>query len=211
MLLIGLTGGVASGKSTVSRILQEEGAYIIDADQIARELVTPKSPVSQELAQAFGRDILQQDGSVDRKKLAARIFLNPEQRSLLNRILHPRIRETICQRVREVGKSDPGAIVIVDAALLIEVGWHQEVDEVIVVTSRTEQQIERLKKRDGLAPEQAQRILAAQMAQEEKLKVADFVIPNEGSLEETIRKTREIFDELKKTSAAMSRKENNHT
>jgi dephospho-CoA kinase len=211
MRLIGLTGGVASGKSTVSRILQEEGAYVIDADQIARELVTPNSPVSQELVRVFGKDILQQDGFVDRKKLAARIFLDPEQRGLLNRILHPRIRETICRRIREVGKADPGAMVIVDAALLIEVGWHREVDDVIVVTSRAEQQIERLKERDGLAPEQAQRILAAQMAQEEKLTVADFVISNEGSLEETLRKTREVFDKLKKTSAGRTRKQSDQT
>jgi dephospho-CoA kinase len=211
MLLVGLTGGVASGKSTVSRILREEGAYIIDADQIAKELVTPDSPVSQELVRVFGRDILQQDGSVDRKKLAARIFLDPEQRNRLNGILHPRIRETICERVRRIVRSDPGAIVIVDAALLIEVGWHREVDEVIVVTSSAEQQIDRLGKRDGLAPEQAERILAAQMAQEEKVKVADFIISNEGALEETIRKTREVFDKLKKTAHGTTRKQMDHT
>jgi dephospho-CoA kinase len=200
MVLIGLTGGVASGKSTVSQVLKEEGAYVIDADRIARDLVTPDSPVSRELVQVFGKEILCQDGSIDRKRLAARVFSDPEERRLLNRILHPKIKEAVCYRIREVARTDPAAIVIVDAALLIDVGWHREVDKVIVVTSSTEQQIERMEKRDGLATAEARRILAAQMTQEERLKVADFVIPNEGSLEDTIKKTREVFDEIRKTS-----------
>jgi len=206
MLLVGLTGGVASGKSTVSRILEGEGAILIDADQIARALARPGSPVFLELIRAFGEKILREDGSLDRKALAARVFSDPEQRSVLNRILHPRIKEEIRRRVREVVERDPAAIVIIDAALLIEAGHDQEMDKVIVVTSRAEQQIKRLKERNGMAPEEAERILASQMPQEEKLKVADFVLRNEGSLEETAKRTKEVFQKLKKLALERNRK-----
>jgi dephospho-CoA kinase len=198
MLLVGLTGGVASGKSTVSRILEGEGATLIDADQIARELVRPGTPAFLELIQAFGKNILREDGALDRKKLAARIFSDPQQRNILNRVLHPKIGEEIQRRIEEVAKRDPAAIVILDAALLLEVGNHGKMDKVIVVTSRAEQQLERLKDRDGMAPEDARKILASQMPQEEKLKAADYVLRNEGSLEETEKRTKEIFRELKK-------------
>jgi dephospho-CoA kinase len=198
MLLVGLTGGVASGKSTVSRILEEEGATLIDADQIAKELVRPGTPVFLELIRAFGEKILQENGSLDRKALAARVFSDSEQRSVLNRILHPRIKEEIRRRVREVVERDPAAIVIIDAALLIEAGHDREMDKVIVVTSRAEQQIQRLNERNGMAPEEAERILASQMPQEEKLEAADFVLRNEGSLEETAKRTKEVFQKLKK-------------
>jgi len=208
MLLVGLTGGIASGKSTVSQVLREEGAYVIDADQIGRDLVTPGSAVSHELIRVFGRNIQRQDGSIDRKGLAARVFSDSDERRVLNEILHPKIREVLCHRIREIGKNDPEAIVIIDAALLVDVGWHKEVDKVVVVTSRVEQQMERMEKRDGLETEAARRILAAQMAQEERLKAADFVIPNEGSLEETIKRTREVFDEIRKTSRHRRKKSN---
>jgi dephospho-CoA kinase len=198
MLLVGLTGGVATGKSTVSRILEGEGAALIDADQIARELVRPGTPAFLELVQAFGKNILREDGAMDRKKLAARIFSDPQQRKILNRILHPRIDEEIRRRIEEIVKRDPGAIIIIDAALLIEAGNHEKMDKVIVVTSKAEQQIQRLKDRDGLAPEEARKIFASQMPQEEKVTLADYVLRNEGSLEETEKRTREVFRELKK-------------
>jgi dephospho-CoA kinase len=198
MLLVGLTGGVASGKSTVSRIFEEEGAAVIDADQIARDLVEPGTPAFLELVRTFGKNILRPDGSIDRKSLAGRIFSDPQQRDLLNRILHPRIDEEIRRRIEEVFKRDPGAVVVIDAALLIEVGNHGKMDKVIVVTSEADQQIQRLKDRDGLAAEEARKILASQMPQEEKLKLADYVLRNEGSLEETEKRTREVFRELKK-------------
>jgi len=198
MLIVGLTGGVASGKTAVSQILREEGAYLIDADQIARELVQPHTVTWNELIRIFGKEILQEDGSIHRKRLAAKVFSDPEQRNLLNQILHPRIKAEINRRVKEIGQKDPNAIVVIDAALIVETGDYQEMDKLIVVTSTEKQQIERLKKRDGVDQEETQKILSSQIPLEEKLKVADFVIRNEGSFEETKRRVKEVFQELKR-------------
>jgi dephospho-CoA kinase len=198
MLIVGLTGGVASGKSTISNILREEGAYLIDADQIARDLVRPYTPTWHELIKTFGEEILQPDGTIHRKKLAAIVFSSSEKRSLLNRILHPRIKEETQRRLKEIGQKDPEAVVVIDAALLVETGDYREMDRVIVVYSTKAQQIERLRERDRASEEEAQRIVSAQMPPEEKLNVADFVIRNERSLEETRQKTQEVFRELKR-------------
>ena len=198
MLIVGLTGGVASGKTAASQVLKEEGAYIIDADQIARELVQPQKPAWNELIRAFGKDILQEDGSIHRKKLAEKVFADPKQRKRLNQILHPRIKEEMGRRTKEIGQKDPEAIVVIDAPLLVELGDHYEMDKLIFVTSTQTQQIERLKERDGIGPEAALKILSSQMSLGEKVKLADFIIGNEGSLEETKKRAREVFKELKK-------------
>jgi dephospho-CoA kinase len=197
MLVVGLTGGVATGKSLVSRIFKEEGATLIDADQIARELVQPQTPAWKELIILFGKEILQEDESIHRKKLAARIFSDPKQQEALNRILHPRIKEEIDRSLKEIGRRDPEAIVVIDAALLIETGDYREMDQVVVVTSTEAQQIERLRARDGRSPEEARRIVASQMGAEEKMKGAHFVLKNEGSVEETERRAKGIFQKLK--------------
>ena len=198
MLIVGLTGGVASGKTAVSRALREEGAYIIDADQIARELVQPHKPAWNELIRAFGKEILQEDGSIHRRKLADKVFTDPKQRKVLNQILHPRIKEEMDRRTKEIGQKDPEAIVVIDALLLVELGVYHKVDQLIVVTSTQMQQMERLKERDGRSPEEALRLFSSQMSVEEKVKLADFVIRNEGSLEETKKRANEVFKELKK-------------
>jgi dephospho-CoA kinase len=198
MLIVGLTGGVASGKTTVSRVLKEAGAYIIDADQMARELVRPHTPAWRKLVRAFGKDILREDGSLHRKKLADKVFTNLRQRKLLNQILHPRIRKEMERRAKEIGQKDPEAVVVIDAPLLVELGDHRKMDKLIVVTSTQTQQIERLKERDGISSEEALRIFSSQMPVEDKVRLADFVIRNEGSLQETKKKTREVYKELKK-------------
>jgi dephospho-CoA kinase len=198
MLIIGLTGGVASGKTAVSEVLKEEGADIIDADQIARELVQPHGPAWNELVRTFGEEILQGDESIDRKKLADRVFVDPNQRKLLNQILHPLITEEMDRRTSEIGQKNPEAIVVIDAPLLIEVGYHRRADKVMVVVSTQAEQIERLKVRDGINSEEALRILSSQMPVEEKVKLADFVIRNEGSLAEVRERAKEVFRELKK-------------
>jgi dephospho-CoA kinase len=198
MLIVGLTGGVASGKTAVSQVLKEEGAYIIDADQIARELVQPHKPAWNELIKAFGKEILQEDGFIHRKKLADKVFADPKKRKLLNQILHPRIKEEMDRRTKEIGQKDPEAIVVIDAPLIVELGDHREMDKLIVVASTQTQQIERLKERDGIGPEEALRILSSQMPVEEKVNLADFVIRNEGSLEETKKRAKEVFKELRK-------------
>ena len=206
MLIVGLTGGVASGKTAVSQVLKEEGAYIIDADQIARELVEPHRPAWSELIKAFGQEILQEDGSIQRKKLADKVFVDPKQRRLLNQILHPRIKEEMDRRTKEIGEKDPQAIVVIDAPLMIELGNHREMDKLIVVTSTQTQQIERLKDRDRTNTEEALRIVFSQMPLEEKLKFADYVIRNEGSMEETRKRAKEVYQELKKVALEKKRR-----
>ena len=206
MLIVGLTGGVASGKTAVSEVLREEGADIIDADQIARELVQPHGPAWNELVKTFGEEILQGDGSIDRKKLADRVFVDPNQRKLLNQILHPLITEEMDRRTREIGQKNPEAVVVIDAPLLIEVGYHRRVDKVIVVISNQAEQIERLKVRNGIKSEEALRILSSQMPVEEKAKLADFVVRNEGSLEEMKKRAKEVFKELKRGMLQKDRK-----
>jgi len=198
MLVVGLTGGVASGKTAVSQVLREEGATILDADLIARELVEPHRPAWEELKRAFGDEVLNPDGSVQRKKLAAQIFSHPEKREVLNAILHPRIRDEINTRLRVIREKDPGAIVVIDAALLVESGDYQGMDGVIVVSASETQQVERLREREGLDEDAARQILASQTSVEERLRVADFVIRNEGSLEDTRRRAKEVFQALKK-------------
>jgi dephospho-CoA kinase len=197
MLVVGLTGGIASGKTTVSQILRQEGAILIDADQIARELVQPRTPTWSELIRVFGKEILEADESINRKTLAATVFSNHQKRRLLEEILHPQIRNEIDRRVEEIRKKDPEAVVVVDAALLVETGAYRRMDKLIVVTATEAQQIERLRKRTGATQEEAKRIISSQMALEEKVNVADFIIRNEGTLEETSKKAKEIFQELK--------------
>lgn len=200
MLIVGLTGGVASGKSVISQVWKEEGAYLIDADRIARELVQPRTPAWKALVKAFGKEILQEDGSIHRKKLATRVFSNPVERDLLNRILHPRIKKEIDRRIKGIGQKGPKAIVVIDAALLVETGYYRDVDEVVVVTSTTKQQIERLRRREQMAQEMARGIIDSQVSGEERIKVADIIIRNEGSRKKTERKAKEVFEELKKAA-----------
>ena len=197
MLVVGLTGGVASGKTTVSRILQQEGACLIDADLIARELVQPHTPIWSELIRAFGKEIVEKDESINRRALAARVFSNPQKREQLEKILHPQIAREIDRRIEEIRKKDPEAVVVVDAALLVETGTYRRMDRLIVVTATEAQQVERLGNRTGAAPKEALGIICSQIPLAEKLKVADFIIRNEGALEETIRRAKEIFRELR--------------
>src|SRR4030065_452552 len=200
MLIVGLTGGVASGKTAISQVLKGDGSYIIDADQIARELVQPHKPAWNEIIRAFGKEILQEDGSIHRKKLADKVFADPKKRKLLNQILHPRIKEEMDRRTKEIGQKDPEAIVVIDAPLIVELGDQRDMDKLIVVASTQTQQIERLKERDGISPEEALRILSSQMPVEEKVKLADYVIRNEGSIEEAKKRGKEVFKELRKVA-----------
>jgi dephospho-CoA kinase len=198
MLLVGLTGGIASGKSTVSEVWREEGAFVVDADRIARELVQPGRPAWQEILRLFGEEILQADQTLHRKRLAALVFSSKEKREKLNGLLHPRIMEEMDRQIQEIRRKDPEAIVIVDAALLVETGDYRKMDRLVVVQTTETQQIQRLVRRDGITPEEANRIVSAQFPQEEKVKVADVVLRNEGSIEEMRQKTREMFQELKR-------------
>lgn len=195
-MVVGLTGGIASGKSLVAHYLKELGAHLVDADEISREIVRPGMLAYQEILQVFGKGILNQDGTIDRKGLGKVVFSNPELLKRLNEITHPGILEEVRRRIEEAKKGQ--AIIVVDAALLIEVGLHREMDRVIVAYVGEETQIKRLMERDGLTEGEAKLRLSAQMPLKEKLKYAHFIIDNSIGMEETRRQVEEVFKELKR-------------
>ena len=196
MLLVGLTGGIATGKSLVSQILKELGAYIIDADKIARQVVEPEKPAWLEIVKFFGRDIINKDKIINRKRLGEIIFNDPVKRRKLEEIVHPRVIEEENRMLKEYLKIKPDGIVIIDAALLIEAGSHKRVDKLIVVYADKETQTKRLMERDGLSRTDAEKKIASQLPLDKKVKMADFVIDNSKGIEETRRQTIDIFNKL---------------
>lgn len=184
MVIIGLTGGIASGKSSVSRILADLGAVIIDADHTARQVVRPGEPAWHEIRRVFGAGVLKPDGQLDRAGLGAIVFADPKARRKLNDIVHPRV---IGQIEKEISRErDRGSrVVIVDAPLLLETGMEGMVDQVWVVAVTEETQIQRLMARDGLNREEACQRIKSQMPLAEKLQKADRIIDNNGSPAET--------------------------
>jgi dephospho-CoA kinase len=179
-LRIGLTGGIASGKSAVARFFADRGIAVIDTDEIAREVVQPGTPGLAAIAQQFGTAILQEDGSLNREKLRKIIFDDPEAREALNNILHPLIRS----RAADLAQASEGPYVIIAIPLLAETGFSDLVDRVLVVDCAVNTQQERLMSRDGETAASARRILAAQATREQRLAIADDVVSNNGSLEE---------------------------
>lgn len=190
---LGLTGGIACGKSTIADLLVRRGAILIDADQLAREVVEPGSPVLEEVARHFGQAVLKEDGSLDRKRMGEIIFANPGLRKRLEEVLHPPIRRLIQERMTKAEHSHPGRLVVVDIPLLYESGMKDLVSEVMVVYIPKELQLERLMKRDSLTREQVEQRLSAQMPIEEKKGLADFVIDNSGTIEQTERQIDEFL------------------
>jgi dephospho-CoA kinase len=186
MLTIGLTGGIASGKSTVSQEFEKLGAVIIDADQIARELTRPHTPLWRRIIGYFGKEIQREDATIDRSKLGEKIFADETERATLNRMIHPEIKREIDRRCEEIGKE----------ALLIETGTFREMEKIIVVSASKENQIRRLMTRDGLTRETAKRRIRTQMPLEEKRKYADYVIDTDVSVEETRKQVGKIYGEL---------------
>lgn len=202
MITIGLTGNIGSGKSTVARRLESLGAKIIDADQVARKVVLPGSPGLQEIADVFGPGVLNNEGQLDRKKMGALVFADPRAREKLNNITHPRIKEEIRREInafkKESPKSSNPGVLVIDAALLIEVGLNHNVDEIWVVKAGLNEQIERLAKRDSLSSNEAKRRIAAQMPQEDKIRLATRVIDNTGEKGETIKQVDRYWNDMLK-------------
>jgi dephospho-CoA kinase len=196
MVTIGLTGGIASGKSTVSAEFGKLGALVIDADQIARELIRPHKRTWRNIITSFGREILRDDLTIDREKLAAKVFSDEAHRETLNRIMHPAIKREIRRRREGIEGEDPNALVLVDAALLVETEIFREMDKLIVVSVSEENQIRRLVDRSGLSVEEAKRRIRVQMPLKEKLKHADYVINTDGPLGEIRKQVRGIYGEL---------------
>jgi len=197
MLVVGLTGGIASGKSMVSGILRSLGACIIDADVIAHELIMPGLPAWQEIVERFGQGILLEDGRINRPLLGRIIFKDPAKRAVLNSILHPRIFTEMERKRKEIERESPDAVVILDAALLIETGAHKRVDAVILVQVSEDLQINRLMERNGLTREEAVERIRAQASLEEKIRYASYIIDASKSPEDVKRQTIEVFEKLK--------------
>lgn len=195
MHVFGLTGGIASGKSSVAKLLMEEGVPVIDADLVARDVVAKDTPGLVALVQHFGQDILDKDGSLDRKKLADLVFQNPSLRTQLNSIIHPLIAQESAARISTLGSTHP--LVCYDAALLVERGLADSFRPLVVVATSREQQRTRLMNRDGLSFEEAEARINAQVPLEEKIKVADFVIWNDLDLSTLRDRTKEALTFLR--------------
>jgi len=207
LLKVGLTGGIASGKSVVGEMFVALGAHLIQADAIAHQLMQPGEAVYQEVLRHFGAGILNPDGSVNRARLAEAAFgasgqNEPSRIQELNQIVHPEVIQRQEEWMAEVGRGDPRAIAIVEAALILEAGSANSFDRIVVVTCRPEQRIQRMAARVGVAEEVArrevERRMAAQFPDEEKIQVADYVIENSGSLDETQRRVGQVYGELKR-------------
>lgn len=192
-MIIGLTGGIASGKSTVSNMLRERGAIIVDADQISREIVMPGSPVLQRIVEEFGEDIVHEDGSLNRKKLGEIIFADEDKRRLLNSIMHPPIRELMRSRMEQFEREHPERLIVADIPLLYESKLEHMFSEVMVVYVPLEVQMERLQHRDNLSAEQAMERIRSQMPLADKRQMADVVIDNSQDLEHTAKQIDEYL------------------
>lgn len=184
---IGLTGGIACGKSTVAAMLVDKGAVLIDADRLAREVVEPDSPTLAQVVEAFGQAVLQPDGSLDRKRLGQIVFADEGARKKLESLLHPPIRALMRSRMAAYEQEDPARLVVVDVPLLYESGLAETFNEVMVVYVPSSVQLARLMERDGLKEEAAQQRIAAQLPIDRKKELADIVIDNSGTITETAR------------------------
>ncbi|HEY6538811.1 MAG TPA: dephospho-CoA kinase [Candidatus Dormibacteraeota bacterium] len=191
--VIGLTGGIGSGKSTVAQLLAERGAWIVDADQLARAVVGQGSPALAEIAEAFGPGIIESDGSLDRAQLAQLVFAEDEARERLNRIVHPRVLELSREEIRQAEGAGAGLIAY-DVPLLYETGREDEFDGVLVVWADPQTQLLRICRRTGLSEAEAKQRIAAQMPLSRKRELATWVIDNEGSPEQTRAQVQALWD-----------------
>lgn len=195
-MIIGLTGGIATGKSTVSAMLAELGASIVDADQVAREVVLPGEPALRQVAEVFGQAVLQEDGTLNRKKLGKIVFADENKRKQLEAILHPAIRRVMAERIDRLERENPARLVVADIPLLYEVGLDSLYPEVLLVYAPAPVQMKRLAERDGLTEREARQRLDAQMPIETKKRKATWVIDNSGTLEETRRQVLAFWQRM---------------
>lgn len=196
MLIVGLTGNIGSGKSSIAHYFKELGARFIDADQVGRDVVEPGTAGLQQIVQYFGADILNPDGTMNRSQVADIVFNNPEALKQLNAIVHPHIRSELLKAITAYKSKPDTQLLIIEAALLIETGLYELVDEVWLVTVNSETQIQRVIKRDAATKEQVSARLASQMPQQDKIPYADRIIDNNGSPEDTIKQVRQIWSDV---------------
>jgi dephospho-CoA kinase len=196
MLRVGLTGGIASGKTTVAMMFVELGCHLMDADAIVHDLFRPGEPVNQAVVAAFGDRVIAADGSINRAVLGEIVFRDPLARQRLNSLVHPAVIQRQQEWLNTLQARDPQAIGIVEAALMIEAGTYKNYDKLIVVTCSSGEQSRRLRERSGLSEDQIEARIASQMPMEEKIKFADFVIDNSGSLTDTKTQVEEVYRAL---------------
>ena len=198
MKLVGLTGGIASGKSTVAKILERLGAAVINADALSREVVEPGKDAWKEIIDAFGAGVLQPDQTLDRQKLRTVIFNDSDGRKKLEAIIHPRVRALAEEKIREHAVAGY-SIIVYEVPLLFEGNLHEWLRPVILVACNVDTQRARLQERDRLAQTEAQKHIDAQMSLEEKRRLADYVIENDGSLADLERQVRTVLEKIKAT------------
>ena len=196
MLLIGLTGGVATGKSTVAAMFARCGAVVIDADVLARQVVEPGKPAWREIVKTFGKGVLNHDQTLNRQQLGAIVFRSPAKRTQLERIIHPRVAHEQQRLAREATRKNPHAIVIYDVPLLFEAGIDKRVDMTIVVTADLETQLTRLKKRNGLSRAEALRRIKSQMPISQKRRLADYVIDGTSKRTDLFRQIKALHKQF---------------
>jgi dephospho-CoA kinase len=196
MVVLGITGGIGSGKGLATRFFRERGAAIIDADEVARAVVQPGSPVLAELAATFGRDVVQPGGGLDRRSLAERVFGKPELVAALNAITHPAIRREIDRRLAELRVGEGVPVVCVVAPLLLEAGYRRTVDRLLVLWAEEEERVRRVMARDGVTREDVKGRMQAQMSPEEQRQAADWVVDTTESQASALRQLEAIWEQL---------------
>jgi dephospho-CoA kinase len=207
MLKVGLTGGIASGKSTVARILVELGAHLVDTDQLARQAVEPGSPALAEITSAFGPGVLDAGGGLDRRGLREVVFSNAAARARLNAIVHPRVAALVEAELARLAALDPEGVALVDVPLLFESGWDRRYHVTLVVYVPPATQMARLMARDQVDEAQARAALSAQMPLADKRARAHFVIDNSGGLDDTFAQVRTVWRRLRELAASHSQPE----
>lgn len=201
MLRVGLTGGLASGKSFVGHALADLGCHLIEADELGHQVLLPGGEAYDGVVAEFGQDIVDQDGYIDRRKLGALVFGKPDRLEKLNGLVHPPVVKRQRRMIEEVEKSDPHGIVVVEAAILVETGSYKRFDRLIVVVCSLEQQMERAMKRGAYTREEMEARLSRQLPLAEKLRVADYVIDTSGSKENTLEQVRAVYCSLRSLPA----------
>ena len=200
MLRVGLTGGLVSGKSFIGRALEELGCYVIRADDLGHQVLLPGAEAYQPVVAEFGSSILDENGTIDRRRLAALVFHDPEKLAKLSSIVHPAVTRLQEQETARIKAANPNAIVVVEAAILVETGSYVKFDRLIVAVCTPEQQLERAMKRDSYSLEDAMERISRQLPLEEKKRVAHFVIDTSGNKENTLEQTRVVYEALRQAA-----------
>jgi dephospho-CoA kinase len=201
VIRVGLTGGLASGKSFVGHALADLGCYLIEADKLGHEVMMPGAEAYDAIVREFGPGILGNDGRISRRKLSGIVWPNPERLAKLNSLVHPPVQKREEDRMAEIACADPGAIVVVEAAILVETGRYKSFDRLIVVTCAAEQQVERALERGTYNKDEILARIARQLPLEDKLKVADYVIDTSGEKAATLEQVRKVYGSLRSLTA----------